>query len=481
MMRDVAVVGGGLGGLATAIRLAHGGLDVVLVEKNERVGGKMSRLERGGYRWDMGPSLLTMPETVRELWSEVGRRAEDDLEFIELASTCRYRWSDGVAIDEDAGFWRRPEVAAYLGRARGVYELSADAFLRSAPGDLWRQFLDPRRLPLLRHLPKLATRESLHGLNARYFDDPHLLQIFDRFATYNGSSPYRTPAVFSIIPYVQARFRGHYLRGGMFALARAMRELAERLGVEVQCGREARQVRREGAARRVELADGGSLVARRVVCNMDAISAGERLFGAELAARVRRSRRPEPSTSGFILFLGRSRVTPGLDHHNILFSDDYPREFAELGSGQPAGQPTIYIAIGARSDPAMAPPGGESWFVLVNAPATGGFDWRRGARDYGERVLDRIGEFGIDARDSLEVCEHFTPEDFARRDNAWRGTLYGYASHGVTSSFRRPPLRRRDLPGVYFVGGTTHPGGGVPLVLLSGRIVAERILREFGG
>ncbi len=476
-MYDVIIIGGGLAGLACAARLAHAGLQVCLLEKSPAPGGKMARLEHSGFRWDLGPSLLTMPQVIRELWQDCGKDAVADLDFIELESTCKYRWSDGTIIDEDRAFWSRPEVAAYLNHARGIYELSADAFLNHAPDEIIRQFR-PGQLQLLKHLPKVADLRSLHRLNRSFFSDHHLLQLFDRFATYNGSSPYKTPAVFSIIPYVQAQFRGHYLKGGMYSLAAAITRLAENFGAKIRCQQEVRSVASSDNGFKVETASGDTLESRRIVCNMDAIEATRRLFGKKIARKAVKSQHQEPSMSGFILLLGMARQFPELDHHNILFSDDYPLEFQQISNGCPASQPTIYISIGARSDPAMAPEGKEGWFVLVNAPATGSFDWQQGASDYAELVLDRMADFGINPRPAIECQRTFTPEDFARRDNAWRGTLYGFASHGLTSSFTRPAIKRRDLPGIFFTGGTTHPGGGVPLVLLSGKIVARKVMQS---
>lgn len=473
----VAIIGGGLGALAAAVRLAHAGLGVRLFERNKHTGGKMSRLESHGFHWDMGPSLLTMPDVIRELWRDVGSEADNDLEILPLRSTCRYRWLDGTVIEEDNTFWQRPEIAAYLRHAKGIYDLSADAFLRHAPDEL-SSILTPARIPLLRHLPKVADPRSLHQLNKQFFrHDPHLLQLFDRFATYNGSSPYKTPAVFSIIAYVQAAFGGHYLQGGMFALARALTQLAASKGAEIATSHDVRSIRREANGKfRVEFRNGSHESGfDRIVCNMDAIRAPEKLFGV---TSQRAHLRHPPSTSGFILFLGLDRCYPELDHHNILFSDDYPREFREMADGIPAAEPTIYIAIGSRTDPQMSPLGQEGWFVLVNAPATGGFDWEKGASAYADSVLDRIERFGFAVRPHI-VCRHiFTPADFERRDLAWRGTLYGFASHGLMSSFQRPPITRNDLPGVYFAGGTTHPGGGVPLVLLSGQIAARKLLKS---
>jgi phytoene desaturase len=215
-MKRVGVIGGGVGGLSCAALLAHAGHRVTLYERNARVGGKLNWLAEGGYTWDTGPSLLTMPYVFEQLWTRLGRRLADDLELVPLPVTCRYRWSDGTRIDEDASFWLRPDVAKFLAYARGLYDLSADAFLHHPLGEWWRQ-INPRNLARLRHLPKIASFATMDEVVRRFFaSDPHLVQLFDRFATYNGSSPYRTPAAFNIIAYVEAHFGGWYVKGGIY-------------------------------------------------------------------------------------------------------------------------------------------------------------------------------------------------------------------------------------------------------------------------
>lgn len=467
----IAVVGAGLGGLACAARLARAGASVDLFEKNATPGGKMQILSLDGFTWDMGPSLLTMPEVLRELWTDLGACLEDDLDLIPLPVTCRYRWTDGTQIDENAAFWQRPEVAAFLRYAAGLYDISADAFLYHRIED-WHRQLTLANLPKLRHFPKIASPRTLHSMVSRYFSDPHLVQLFDRFATYNGSSPWRTPSAFNIIPYVQHRFGGWYPRGGMGQIAHKLHLLAEKTGVRFLFNHE--------ISRLAPSTDGTWLVDDqpydRVFCNADVLTAHETLLPEKERTRFRRSHLDhlDVSMSGYILFLGIDKKYPGLEHHNIFFSDDYRAEFRQLEAGQPADEPTIYIASNSRTeDQRGAPAGCDNWFVLINMPAGS-----RVPEGYGDRILHRLEtRFGFENLQShIRVRREFTPDDFAHRDRAWLGSLYGFASHGTLTAFRRPAMEPKTLPGLHFVGGTTHPGGGVPLVLLSGKIAAERIL-----
>ena len=477
-MKKILVIGAGLGGLAAAIRLACAGYPVEVWEKNADAGGKLKEIRDGDFRWDTGPSLLTMPDVLRDLFTVAGERMEDHLDLVRLESACRYFWTDGTVIDENAAFWAQPEVARFLNYARGIYELSGEAFLNYPPSEMWRAFT-PRNLGKLRHLPKVATTQTLAREVERRITDPHLRQIFLRFATYNGSSPYATPATFNIIPYVEATFGPWYVRGGMVKIARELQSLAERNGVKFRFNTlAAKWDGREATAH-----DGTTVRPDFLICNADVLSASDTFLKAVTPQTTRRSLLREPlSTSGFILFLGLRGRDPRLAHHNIFFSDDYPREFAEIHQQQIApSEPTLYIAASARTDSSHAPDGHDNWFVLVNAPARDpSHPWTDDeARAYRDLVLQRLAKFGLTDLPSRIVTQRtFTPTDFAARDLAHHGALYGWASHSIRTSLLRPPLRAPGTRNVYFTGGTTHPGGGIPLVLLSGKMVAEMIQRE---
>jgi phytoene desaturase len=405
---------------------------------------------------------------------------ENHLELVRLDSACRYFWTDGTVIDEDAAFWSRPEVARFLDYARGIYELSGEAYLNRPPGDFWRAFT-PRNWPKLRHLGKVATTRTLAAEVERRISDPHLRQIFLRFATYNGSSPYRTPATFNIIPYVEAEFGAWYVRGGMARIAEELAALAERTGVTFRFNTTATG----WSGNEATAEDGFRARADFLVCNGDALGAANGFIAGLFSPGARdKIVRPDLSNSGFILFLGVRGRDPRLGHHNIFFSDDYPREFEEIhGRKTSPTEPTVYIAVSARTDPAHAPEGHDNYFVLVNAPARDPNNgWTEAeARGYRDVVLKRLEKFGLrDWTERLVAERVFTPDDFAARDLAWHGSLYGWASHSIRTSLFRPPLRAPGARNVFFTGGTTHPGGGIPLVLLSGRMVAGLIEREIG-
>lgn len=472
MRKTIVVVGGGLGGVAAALRLARAGHAVEVWEKNAAPGGKLQERRDAGFRWDTGPSLLTMPHVVRDLFDAAGEKMEDHLALEPLPLTCRYSWRDGTVIDEDAAFWKRPDTARFLAHAKGIYDLSGEAYLNYPPAEFWRAFT-LRNVARLRHLPKVATLRTLAREDARRFADPHVRQIFDRFATYNGSSPYRTPATFAIIPYVEATFGGWYVRGGMARLAEAAVRLAEKAGVVFRCGTEAASWE-HGV---LESADGRKARPDVVVCNQDVLAAARTWLASRYSKReLATLLRPELSTSGFVVLLGTTKTFPRLAHHNIFFSADYPAEFADLFDRKrlPA-DPTLYVAATCRTDPADAPPGGDNLFVLANAPAVPPESLSDGQiAAYADHVVARLEAAGLEGLSGNIAVRHaFSPREFAARDGSRHGALYGWASHSLRASLLRPPLwRGRDL---YFVGGTTHPGGGIPLVLLSANMVATRI------
>ena len=460
----VSVVGAGLGGLAAAARLANKGYQVDVFERQQVPGGKAAELhvttENGPYRFDLGPSLFTMPQILDELFADCGEHRQDHLQLHPVSPSCRYFWSDGQQVDEDQHFWQRPEVARYLQHAKGIYDLSAEAFLNRAPGDFWRG-LKTQDLLALRHFLKVATFESLADLNARFFADPYLRQIFDRFATYNGSDPARTLATFAIIPYVEAAFGAWYPHGGMARLGEALAALAERQGAKIHYGQHVDNLL--------------SLPGDVVVCNGDVISAHQDWLPQD--KRAHSLRKHELSLSGYVLLLGLNKKFAKLAHHNIFFSDDYPAEFRQIfAAHELPEQPTIYVAISARSQVSDAPQGGENWFVLVNAPADKDLD----IHGYDQVVLQRLRQFGVDVKtQDIAVQRSFGPGNFWQRDQAFQGALYGWASHGLAGAVRRPAMRHHKHRNIFFVGGSTHPGGGIPLVLRSGKLGAGLVEKNF--
>ncbi|MFV9505726.1 MAG: phytoene desaturase family protein [Oscillochloridaceae bacterium umkhey_bin13] len=486
MTSDVIIVGGGLGGLAAAIRLATQGRRVTLLEKNERVGGKLNLVVEQGFVFDTGPSLLTMPWVIAELFAAAGRRMEDYLTLDQIEPTCRYVWPDGTQFNA----WQRlpqliqeverlspadvPGLFRFLAHTAKIYDAVADSFLLK-PFDGIRELITPR---LLRDGPQIDALRSVDAAVRSFFRSPYLRQVFNRYATYNGSSPYLSPATFNVIAYIELAEGGWYVRGGMYALATALERLANELGVTVRLNAPVAEVLHHGGGvSGVRLADGEELRTAQVIVNADPRYAYGALVPGQ-AATAARLTRLEPSCSGFILFLGIKGAYPNLAHHNIFFSADYPREFAAIfQKGVPAADPTVYVAATCVTDQGHAPPEHMNLFVLVNAPALGPrVHWEREAGPYRDLVVAKLERMGMPGLGERIVYEQiWTPVTIAERYNAADGAIYGLASNNRFSAFLRPPLRARELRGLYFVGGGTHPGGGIPLVLLSGRAVAERV------
>jgi phytoene desaturase len=493
LSKSVIIIGAGLGGLAAAIRLASNGVSVRVLEKNATLGGKVNIHRAAGYTFDTGASLLTMRHVLAELFSGAGRNVDDYLETVALEPICRYRWPDGTMLDastnlekterEIARIASRADVEGFrrfLADARRKYEVATRTFLAYSLNDL-PKLLRPR---YARDLAAISSLRTLDAHVRRYFSSPHLQQLFNRFATYNGSSPYSTPATFALIPYVEFGLGAWYVRGGMYKLPLALAALAREFGVNIRTGAEVEKILIErGRVCGVRLAGGEVLQADAVLANSDAVDTYRRLIETK-ARRIytnRRLEKFEPSSSGFVMLLGVARRYPRLAHHNIFFSPDYPSEFrAIFEEGRPAAHPTIYVCASSRTDETQSPDGHENLFVLVNTPATGAqTNWTNEAKGYRDLIVRLLEENGLEGLSSAIDYEHtITPTDFERTYYANRGSIYGISSNKRRSAFMRPPNKARDIPGLYFAGGATHPGGGIPLVLLSGKMAAELLLRD---
>lgn len=493
-MKKVIVIGAGLGGLSAAIRLAAKGFTVIVLEKNETVGGKVNFLGAKGFSFDTGASLLTMPHVFRDLFEAAGKRLEDYLTLEKLKPICRYFWTDGSKFDAfsdpqkteaeiekiapaDVSNFRR-----YLADSRRKYEVAERTFLAHSLNDL-PKLIRPKYLA---DLLAISGTKTLDKHNAKYFRSPKLRQLFNRFATYNGSSPFQIPATFALIPFVEFGLGAWYVKGGIYRIPQALEKLARELNIEFRFNSPVEKILIESKkATSVKLKSGEILNADFVVANSDAVETYRNLIDETARPKFsdKRIAKTEPSCSGFVLLLGVKKKFPQLAHHNIFFSDDYAAEFDALfNKKRPAENPTVYICATSRTDASQAPPDAENLFVLVNAPYTSSqVDWTKEAANYRDLIIKKLENFGLnDLENSIEYEKIITPEDLKTKYLANRGSIYGVSSNSIFSAFMRPPNRARDVENLFFSSGSTHPGGGMPLVLLSGKMAAELIFRQTG-
>jgi phytoene desaturase len=495
----VVVVGAGMAGLAVSARLATLGHDVIVCEQAPTWGGKLGTFERDGFVFDTGPSLLTLPAVYRDLFVKTGQPLEETLELVPVDPVTRYRfpavdghdvtWLDlpnasrarlRVALDEALGAGAGSDWDRFLDRAHDIWQATRVPFLESPMGggrDLLRL---ARRTGDVR---TVAPWQSLRGLGEQYLRDPRLRMFLDRYATYTGSDPRRAPAALSVVPYVEQTFGAWYVPGGLRRLGAAVHERALLRGAVVRLGAAVAQVLVEGGrAAGVVLADGERLPADVVVVNADAAQLYGDLLPPSVAGRARRRlRRTTPSLSGVVLLLALRGRTPGLAHHTVLFPADYDSEFDSVfgRDARPVQNPTVYVS--APDDPALRPDDDhESWFVLVNAPrhgtGPGAVDWDEAglSSSYADLVLDVLAARGLDVRDRVLWREVRTPADLERATRSPGGAIYGTSSNGARAAFLRP-ANASPVPGLFLVGGSAHPGGGLPLVGLSAAIVAGLI------
>ena len=485
----VLVIGGGIGGLSAAIHLAARGQRVRVLEQNPRVGGKMSEIRADGFRFDTGPSVLTLRHVFEDLFASTGRRLEDYLTLVPLEPLTRYFYPDGSRLDASRDLPAFLEAInaleprdiegylAFLRYAARIYRITSEAFIYGPPPGL-HSFTKVSPLDYLKADP---FRSMDAGIRA-YVRSPYLRQLLGRFATYVGASPYLAPATLNVIAHVELSGGIWYPRGGIYAVARAYERLARELGVEIRTGTAVSRITLADGHVKGVLAEGEFIPASHIIANVDVSTVHGTLLAHVPGLRwvARRLGKRGLSCSGFVLLLGVDGTYPELAHHNIFFSSDYRAEFNELfAQGLPPHDPTIYVAITSKSDPGHAPTGKENWFVLVNVPADNpNWDWGTRAEAYRELVLDRLARYGYDLHQRLAYTRTLTPLDIESRTGAQRGALYGTSSNRRMAAFLRPHNRARDPRGLYFAGGTTHPGGGVPMVTLSGKLAAQMVLED---
>lgn len=474
-----------MGGLAVAARLAAKRHDVTVFEQFGGPGGKNAGLRRDGFAFDLGPSTLTLPAVYRDLFLKTGRSLEDSVDLQEVDPAFAYHFADGSsatlpgagvgacahAVGQAFGGDSEHEWRTLLRRASDIWALTRQDVLGTALTG-YRDLL-----PLARSrksLQTVAPWQSMRSLGNATLSDPRARMMLDRYATYTGSDPRRSPAALVTIPFVEQAFGVWHIGGGLHTLATALFERCVQLGVAFQFDTAVEQITTNAGGVTGVIA-GGQHHFDLVVADADARTVYGTLVTDRRAKTARRRlARMQPSFSGFVMLLAVDGTTPGIRHHNVWFPADYDAEFDGLFAPDPVPLPDPAIYACVPDDPAMRPPGSEAWFVLINAPA--GMPWDDGGEAYADHILAVLAGRGVDLRDRLRWREIRTPADLARTTMSPGGSIYGMSSNGRTSTALRPS-NRSPVPGLFLVGGSAHPGGGLPLVGMGAEIVADEIGR----
>ena len=493
--KKIVVIGAGIGGMCTAARLARAGHHVEIFEASDRPGGKCRTEWIGRYSFDTGPSLLTIPAVYRDFFQRTGQQMGLEMEVQAVDPSFDYRFHDGKSVkfsnlsrkktleeittafgSEAAEQW--DEV---LNRAERMWDVSREPFIES---ELKSPLSLLKRRHILRDLRIIAPRATLRDFGMR---NPYLAKIMDRYATYSGSDPRRAPAVLSTIAFIEEAFGAWHIKGGIGTLSERIAARCEKVGARIHLNSPVAAINLKGnKAIGLTLRDGTVVPADIVISNADAGFTYNNLI-SKPTRKVKKVRKEqaklEPSLAGFSLLIGlRPSNEEKLSHHTILFPDDYDAEFDSIFTKkEPVEKPTIYIC--SPHDPTMVKSEGhEALFVLVNAPRhsstpSDGFDWsdREFAQKYAHQIIDQIEARGISIRDRLDLLEIRTPLDLQNSVNAPGGSIYGTSSNGPRAAFLRAK-NRSPLKNLYLVGGSAHPGGGLPLVGLSAEIVANALL-----
>ncbi len=495
----IGVIGAGLGGLAAACTLAARGHRVIVLERNEWLGGKAAQLAGAGYRFDMGPTILTMPSMLRRIFAEAGRTMEDHLDLVRLDPQWRCFFDDGSVLN------LRPDVGAMSGEldrfapgtgsAAGyreflrlsarLHDISRRHFFDRPIGGLRDMFdfqasLDPK---VLRDVWAMRMGRTVAGTVRAHMPDPRVAQMMDHFTQYVGSSPYGSPAVLCGIAHMQTSEGVWYPRGGTRAIPLALEGLARDLGVDLRTGVQVERIcQQDGMVTGVRTSAGEEIPLAAVVANADSVRTHRDLIRGEVGRRFERRRRYEPACSGVVLYLGLRKRYEHLAHHDFVFSRDPHEEFDWIyRRGEPAPDPTCYLAATSRTEADTAPPGGEALYVLVHAPALRPHhDWSRLLPGYRRVILEKLKRTGgmPDLESRIEFEQVLTPQDIHDRYQVWHGAIYGLASHGRFLGAFKPGNRSPDLQGLYLAGGAAHPGPGMPMVLMSGWIAADTLDRD---
>jgi phytoene desaturase len=485
-MKKALVVGAGIAGIASALRLKAKGYDVDVFEANSYLGGKLSAFQLGRYRFDAGPSLFTMPQYVDELFLLFGENPKEHFQYDKMKHNCFYFYEDGTRLKCDSDREKfvkeisekldeSPSVLnRFIDKSALMYEYTEPVFLSNSLHRLSTYF-SKNGLKGIHNLWRLNVFSTMNAVNQATFTNPKTVQLFNRYATYNGSSPYLAPATLNIIPHLELGYGTFLPRQGMHQITESLVDLAKRKGVQFHLETPVNQIIVENGKAIGVSANNQQIDADVVVSNMDVFPCYKKLMPhLKMPEKVKKN---ESSSSAMIFYWGIKTTFLELDLHNILFSHDYELEFDSIFNKKTVhNDPTVYINITSKQVAKDAPEGCENWFVMVNVPSNNGQDFEAMRLRIRANIISKINRIlKTDIEPYIEVETHLDPILIEKRTSSHRGALYGSSSNSLFSAFFRHPNYKSNVKGLYFCGGSVHPGGGIPLCLLSAKIVSKMI------
>lgn len=484
--KSVVIIGAGIAGIATAIRLRSRGHSVKVFEANSYPGGKLTAFSENGYRFDMGPSLFTMPQFVEDLFSVAQKDVLDYFQYKKKTTVCNYFYEDGTtfsALADEAKFAKNAQetfnisaeqIQKYFKESKKKYDLTASLFLEKSLHK-FNTYFSKDTLKAIFNINSLDIDSTLDIYNSKMLKDERLVQFFNRFATYNGSSPYQTPGIMSMIPHLEQYYGTYFPKGGMHSITMSLFNLAKDIGIDFHFNTKVEKIVTKNKKVTGIKAERELIDADIVVSNSDIVPTYRYLL-KDHKAPEKILQQPR-SSSALIFYLGIKKEFPQLDLHNIFFSKDYKTEFDYIFNKKDVhNDPTVYINITSKEEKADAPKGCENWFTMVNVPSNTGQDWDKIIKRTRENIIAKLSRLlGEDISQLIEFESILDPRTIESKTQSYQGALYGASSNNKYAAFLRHPNFKSSIKNLYFCGGSVHPGGGIPLCLLSGKIVSELI------
>lgn len=480
--KSTIIIGAGLAGLAMAIRMRNKGYKTTVFEKNEIPGGKIQRFSEQGYHFDIGPSVITMPEYIQDLFRMCGKNPDDYIQFKQLNPVFNYFFDDGKQLTaysdpiKTAEIWSKDlnedinNIKGFLDAVKEKYRLTEKVFLKSSLHKV-KTYLNWEALrgTLLFH--RVKAFKSMSKSNAQHFKSPYLQKIFNSFASYNGSDPFQAPATFNVIAHYEMNLGTYYPVGGIDQIAKALYKLANEIGVQFEFGADIRHILTEGNIAKGIEANEKEYLSDLVISCMDVNATYETFLDEKYHVPLYLNR--EKSNAPLLLLWGMKKKFPQLGVHNMILAEDQKAEYnAVFNKNIMPEEPGMYLHIGSKLESSDAPEGQENWFIYLNAPKDNGQDWDELAKIARQKVIESLSkQLGENIEPYIDYEKHISPADFAKRDSNPFGSIYGNSSNGIFSAFLRHPNFAPKVTNLYFAGGTVHPGSGVPLTLLSTEIV----------